>query len=54
VRSDDEVNAMLAVSSIKGGINASREKRQAAAAAPISATNAAVGEVQDRHPAGVA
>jgi hypothetical protein len=54
VRSDDEVNAMLAVSSIKGGINASREKKQAAAAPPTSATNEPVQEAQDRQPAGVA
>jgi geranylgeranyl reductase len=49
VRSDDEVNAMLAVSSIKGGINASREKKQAAAVSDSSAQQA-----EEREPAGVA
>jgi geranylgeranyl reductase len=49
VRSDDEVNAMLAVSSIKGGINASREKKQAAAVSDSSAQSA-----EEREPAGVA
>ncbi|MFM7550012.1 MAG: geranylgeranyl reductase [Cyanobacteriota bacterium] len=49
VRSADEADAMLAVSSIRGGINASKEKRQAAAAA----TNQAAAE-QTREPAGVA
>jgi len=55
VRSDDEVNAMLAVSTIKGGINASREKK---AAAESSETAVAVGsktaESESREPAGVA
>jgi len=51
VRSDDEVNAMLAVSSIKGGINASREKRKAASEASASASEA---KADEREPAGVA
>jgi hypothetical protein len=45
------VNAMLAVSSIKGGINASREKRQAASAAGANGTEA---KADEREPAGVA
>lgn len=63
VRSDDDVNAMLAVSSIKGGINASREKREARAAAAAEQTAAgrvparpepAERETAEREPAGVA
>lgn len=49
VRSDDEVNAMLAVSSIKGGIHASREKKQAEAAASSRDMRSS----ESREPAGV-
>ncbi|MEB3320464.1 MAG: geranylgeranyl reductase [Cyanobium sp.] len=49
VRSDDEVNAMLAVSSIKGGIHASREKKQAEAAASSRDKRSS----ESREPAGV-
>jgi geranylgeranyl diphosphate/geranylgeranyl-bacteriochlorophyllide a reductase len=58
VRSDEDVMAMLAVSSIKGGINASREKRPVTAAAAPSVADAAVESVVEqadsREPAGVA
>jgi len=63
VRSDDEVNAMLAVSSIKGGINASREKKAAAAEAsrtpePLDQGQAnpdqGDAKAEQREPAGVA
>jgi geranylgeranyl diphosphate/geranylgeranyl-bacteriochlorophyllide a reductase len=58
VRSDDEVNAMLAVSSIKGGINASREKKQAAVevCSPTTPTPDAGSNdtAEKREPAGVA
>jgi geranylgeranyl reductase len=56
VRSDDEVTAMLAVSSIRGGIHASRD-RKAAQKAEAEAGEAQASEVQaseDREPAGVA
>jgi geranylgeranyl reductase len=55
VRSDDEVTAMLAVSSIKGGINASRDKRMAAsiASSPASASGSET-KSDEREPAGVA
>jgi geranylgeranyl reductase len=56
VRSDDEVTAMLAVSSIRGGIHASRD-RKAAQQAEAEAGEAQASEVQaseDREPAGVA
>jgi geranylgeranyl reductase len=51
VRSDDEVTAMLAVSSIKGGINTSRD-RKAAQQAEAQTKEAQASE--DREPAGVA
>jgi geranylgeranyl reductase len=51
VRSDDEVTAMLAVSSIKGGINTSRD-RKAAQQAEAQTREAQASE--DREPAGVA
>jgi geranylgeranyl reductase len=55
VRSDDEVTAMLAVSSIKGGINASHDKRMAAsiASSPASASGSET-KSDEREPAGVA
>jgi geranylgeranyl reductase len=49
VRSDEEVNAMLAVSTIKGGINASKEKKAAA-----DQVAAAAASEESREPAGVA
>ena len=52
VRSDEEVSAMLAVSSIKGGINASREKKMAATTANSSARQDAV-PAEEREPARV-
>lgn len=52
VRSDEEVSAMLAVSSIKGGINASREKKMAATTANSSARQDAV-PAEEREPASV-
>ncbi len=50
VRSEDEVNAMLAVSTIRGGINASREKKQAAANQATEPESLS----ETREPAGVA
>jgi len=52
VRSDEEVSAMLAVSSIKGGINASREKKMAATMANSAASQDAV-PAEEREPARV-
>ena len=52
VRSDEEVSAMLAVSSIKGGINASREKKMAATTANSAARQDAV-PAEEREPARV-
>ena len=52
VRSDEEVSAMLAVSSIKGGINASREKKMAATTANSAASQDAV-PAEEREPARV-
>jgi geranylgeranyl reductase len=48
VRSTAEADAMLAVSSIRGGINASKQKRSGAVTAPGTATQ------ERREPAGVA
>jgi len=53
VRSADEAEAMLAVSSIRGGINASKEKKEAAAAAAATASLESA-EAESREPAGVA
>jgi len=53
VRSDEDVTAMLAVSSIKGGINASREKKMAVVASSSPQTHSNI-EAEEREPAGVA
>jgi geranylgeranyl reductase len=56
VRSAEEADAMLAVSSIRGGINASKEKKAAAvaAAAETAAAETPAASEEQREPAGVA